>query len=91
MNDNEALSFPTYRIKLESVTARDTRPKCKHPDRKSCPANSNGRCIALNSVDFGKKPCPFFRSIKDMSAQEYEEYKSIYKHAGNRGGKWREV
>lgn len=91
MTDTEILGFPNYPIRLNNASLKDTRPKCKHPDYKSCPANTNRHCIALTNVDFGEKPCPFFRSIKEMSAQEYEEYKARYKSVGNRGGKWRDV
>lgn len=91
MTETELLEYRKTRIKLNNMTARETRPRCKHPRKKSCTACSNGRCIALNSADFGEKLCPFFRSISDISAQEYEEYKQMYRNVGNRGGNWREI
>lgn len=76
---DDLLEFPKYRIKLEKTTIQDSRPKCKHPDGRNCPAYVNRRCIALTDVNFGDKPCPFFKSVKEMSVDDYDTYKARYK------------
>lgn len=38
--------------------------------RTDCNALKNGGCIAVGSMDFGGKPCPFYKSREQWQAEE---------------------
>ena len=38
--------------------------------RTDCNANKKGGCIALGDMDFGGRPCPFYKSVSQWQAEE---------------------
>ena len=55
-----------------SKTPPELCPVCvKHMD---CFANKNQRCTILDDTGFGKRDCPFYKTL-DVWMDEMEEYK----------------
>ena len=60
---------PSERIKEMDEFARDLMPECPM-EKKDCAAcNGEGRCRALDRTDFRGKPCPFYKSAEQQTAE----------------------
>ncbi len=58
------------------ITISRSRPVCTgHSD---CFATKGGKCLCLNSNDFGKRGCPFFRPNTELSYEKIVEECKAY-------------
>ena len=39
--------------------------------------DSRGRCISLSDNDFGRRPCPFYKTAAQRDAEEEQSYQRL--------------